>query len=90
MKPCAKCMTLRAKFVRWLGIRLGVMEPIKEKPMQQQAGFTQDQIAAIVGAKEMEIIALRLQVSTLAQERDALKEKYEPSPPPKLEVVKEN
>lgn len=84
-------MTLRAKFVRWLGIRLGVMEPIKEKPMQQQAGFTQDQIAAIVGSKEMEIIALRLQVSALAQERDALKAKYEPVPPPaaaSLEVVK--
>ena len=40
--------------------------------------FTQDHIAAIIGAKEMEIIGLRLQCSALAQERDALKAKYEP------------
>lgn len=53
--------------------------------------FTQDHIAAIIGAKEMEIIGLRLQCSALAQERDALKAKYEPVPPPaaaSLEVVK--
>ncbi len=88
-KPCPLCMSLRAKFVRWLGVRLGVMEPIKEKPVEQK-GFTQDQLAAIVGSKEMEIIALRLQLNALAQENSALKAKYESAPAESrpLEVVK--
>ena len=59
-------MSLRAKFVRWLGVTLGVMKPMEEKP-QQQVGFTQDQLAAIVGSKELEIIALRLQLQQARQ-----------------------
>ena len=35
--------------------------------------FTQDQIAAILGTKELEIISLRLEVARLRQ-------KYEPAP----------
>ena len=77
---CKTCMTLRAKLVRWLGIRLGVMEPIKEKPMEQQQGFTMDQITAIIGTKELELIALRLEIGRL-------KAKYEPAPEPNLKVV---
>ena len=37
--------------------------------------LNQDQIAAIIGAKEMEIIALRMEVNRLRQ-------KYEPAPVP--------
>ena len=89
LKPCAKCMTLRAKFVRWLGISLGVMEHIKEKQMQpQKTGFTQDEISAIIGAKELELIGLRMQFAAVAAERDALKAKYEPEEGKKLESFK--
>ena len=68
MKPCPLCMSLRAKFVRWLGVTLGVMKPM-EKPIEQpqQTGFNQDQIAAIIGQKELEIIALRLQLQQARQ-----------------------
>jgi hypothetical protein len=48
--------------------------------------FTQDHIAAIIGAKEMEIIGLRLQCSALTAERDALKAKYEPAPEAKPDL----
>ena len=76
---CKTCMTLRAKLVLWLGKKLGVMEDApKEKPM---TGFTQDQIAAIIGTKEMEIIALRLEVGRL-------KAQYEPVQETKLKEVK--
>ena len=85
-KPCKLCMSLRAKFVRWLGVRLGVMEPLKEKPMEQPKGFTQDQISAIVGAKELELIALRMQLAAALQENAALKEKYEPQQEKKTEL----
>ncbi len=76
-------MSMRAKFVRWLGIVLGVMEPIKEKPMEQQQGFTQDQINTIVGAKEMEIISLRMQLGA------ALKRIAELEPPQTKTILKE-
>jgi len=66
-KPCPLCMSIRAKFVRWLGVTLGVMKPMEEKPQQQPAGFTQDQLAAIIGTKELEIIALRLQLNQARQ-----------------------
>ena len=78
---CKICMTLRARFVRWLGITLGVMEPIKENRMEQpQQGFTMDQITSIIGTKELELIALRLEIGRL-------KAKYEPQEP-RLEAVK--
>lgn len=48
------------------------MEPIKENKMEPQ-GFTQDQIAAIIGTKELELIALRLEIGRL-------RAKYEPAP----------
>lgn len=52
----------------------------------EQQGFTQDQIAAIVGTKELELIALRMQLAAVAAERDALKAKYEPQPEAKAEL----
>lgn len=42
MKPCPACMTLRGRFVSWLGIKLGVMKRIdnptikKEEPMTKE------------------------------------------------------
>ncbi len=50
----------------------------------EQKGFTQDQISAIVGAKELELIALRMQLAELAQRLA----KYETPEGAKLEVVK--
>lgn len=84
---CKKCMTLRAKFVRWLGIRLGVMEPIKEQPKKEtRMEWTQDQIAAVIGTKELELISMRMQ---LAQALARIKE-LEPAvqEEKKLEAVK--
>ncbi len=84
-KPCAKCMTMRAKVVRWLGIKLGVMEPIKEQSKKDsRMEMSQDQIFAIIGTKEVEIIALRLQLAEVMRRLA----KYEPPEDKKLEVVK--
>jgi len=87
LMTCKKCMTLRAKFVRWLGIRLGVMEPIKEQPKKEtRMEWTQDQIAAVIGTKELELISMRMQ---LAQALARIKE-LEPAvqEEKKLEAVK--
>jgi len=83
-KPCPLCMSLRARFVRWLGITLGVMEPKKEKPVEQ-TGFTQDQIAAIIGQKELELIALRMQLGAAMKRIEELGPKADKTG---LEVVK--
>lgn len=73
MSACKTCMKLRARFVLWLGKVLGVMtDAPKEKPMQQ-TGFTQDQIAAIIGTKEMELIALRMELQAARMEIERLK-----------------
>lgn len=77
-------MRLRARFVRWLAIKLGVMTPQKEERMPQQMQWSQDQIAAIIGTKELEIISLRMQVAALTER---LKQ-YEPADKPNLEAVK--
>lgn len=46
--------------------------------MEQQQGFTQDQIAAIVGTKEMEIIGLRMQVGAALKRIEELTPKEQP------------
>ena len=79
LMACKTCMTLRAKFVRWLGVKLGVMrneEPIKEKKMEMNI----DQLMAIIGNKEVELIALRMEVARL----NAL---LKPEDKPKLAAV---
>ncbi len=78
MSKCLKCMTYRARFVRWLGIKLGVMEPLKEKLMEEPKGFTQDQISAIIGVKELELIALRMQLNNAMQRIKELESKDVP------------
>jgi len=84
-KPCPICMSLRARFVRWLGITLGVMVPIKEK-REVRMEWTQDQIAAVIGSKELEIISLRMQ---LARAQSRLKElEPESEQKPTLKEVK--
>ena len=56
MTPCPLCMSLRAKFVRWLGIRLGVMEPIKEKKMEQPTeGLSQLEVFAVIGQLRLQV-----------------------------------
>lgn len=80
---CKTCNSLRAKFLLWLGEFLNIMEPAKEKKVEQK-GFTQDQISAIVGSKELELIALRMQIAELSQRLA----KYETPEGAKLEVVK--
>lgn len=45
--------------------------------------FTQDQIAAIIGSKELEIIALRMEMNRLQAEL----KKYQPEQKPDLKVV---
>ena len=88
-KPCVKCMTLRAKFVRWLGITLGVMEPLKEQPKEvQKMEFTPQQALIKIGALALENDVLMGQLRQVAEERDALKAKYEPQEAKTLEVVK--
>ena len=48
--------------------------------MEPQQGFTMDQITAIIGTKELELIALRLEIGRL-------RAKYEPAPAPELKAV---
>lgn len=48
--------------------------------------FTEDQISAIIGSKELEIISLRLRCNELAAENKALKYKHEPQPEAKAEL----
>ena len=45
--------------------------------------FTQDQIAAIVGSKELELIALRLTVNRQAARITELEAKFDPKEPAK-------
>ena len=85
-KPCPLCMSLRAKFVRWLGMRLGVMEPIKqfkEKPMESTS-LSQMELLAVLGQKELDVTVWRKRCGEL---EERLK-KYEPEQKPELEVVK--
>jgi hypothetical protein len=83
LKPCPLCMTIRAKFVRWLGVRLGVMRAVDEpKPKQEQRmEFTNDQIAAIIGTKEIELIGMRMQMQVMQARINELEAKYEPKKP---------
>lgn len=68
-------MRLRARFVRWLAFALGVMQPEKEKSAME---FSTDQIMAILGNKEVEIIGLRMQVAQLAEKVRKYEEKHGP------------
>ena len=88
MKPCPLCMSLRAKFVRWLGVRLGVMEPIKEKPMEQDpTQMTQGEVLALIGKLTIDIAA-RDKIIALQQQRIAQLSPPEPEKKPDLEIVK--
>ncbi len=76
-------MTMRAKFVRWLGVLLGVMRTVEEqKPKQEKSmEFTNDQIAAIIGTKEIELIGARMTIQQLSARIAELEAKYEPKKP---------
>ncbi len=89
MKPCPLCMTLRAKFVRWLGVQLGVMrqETTPQPKKEQRMEFTNDQIAAIIGTKEIELIGARMQMQAMQARIAELEAKYEPKPEQKLKAV---
>lgn len=50
--------------------------------------FNQDQIAAIIGQKELELIALRLTANQQAERIAQLEAKYEPKKPELKEVAK--
>lgn len=75
MKSCAKCMRLRARFVRWLAMMLGVMEPQKET---SKVEWNLDQLMSIIGNKEVEIIGLRMQVAKLSETVRKYEEKHGP------------
>ena len=62
MSPCQTCMKLRARFVLWLGKVLGVMTDAPQ-PKETRMEWTMDQLMAIIGNKEVEIIGLRMQLS---------------------------
>ena len=84
---CKTCMTLRAKFVRWLGIRLGVMEPIKEKQMDapkiDPAQLTEAEVFTMLGKLQVENMAQAKRLAFMQARIDTLEK-----PEAKLEVVK--
>ena len=86
---CKTCMTLRAKFILWLGKKLGVMKDAEpEQKKEQKMEFTPQQALIKIGALALENDVLLGQLQQVAVERDALKAKYEPAPvAPKLEAV---
>lgn len=73
VSTCKTCMKLRARFVLWIGKILGVMTDAPKERKVEQRGFTQDQIAAIIGTKEMELIALRMELQAAHAEIERLK-----------------
>lgn len=75
-KPCPACMRLRARFVRWLGIALGVMEPLKETPMEQPQ--TQVNGPAVIGELYLQVVSLSAQLNAANAQIAALKARYEP------------
>jgi len=84
MKTCPKCKTLRARFVKWLGVTLGVMTDAPPQKKEQRMEIGLDQLMAIIGNKEVENISLRMKVAQL----EALLKEFEPKPEaPKLAVV---
>lgn len=85
---CKTCMTLRAKFVLWLGKALGVMEDQPEPKKEQRMEFTPQQALIKIGAMALELDILAGQLQQVAAERDALLAKYEPQEKPALKEVK--
>lgn len=49
--------------------------------------FNEDQISAIIGGKELEIIALRMAANQMKARIDELEAKYEPKAKPELKAV---
>ncbi len=75
MTNCLICKTLRANFVRWLGVKLGVMTDVVPREKEIRMEFTQDQIAAVIGSQQLELIGLRMQ---LAQAQKRIEELTKP------------
>lgn len=73
VSACKTCMKWRGRFILWLGKILGVMTDAPKEKKVEQKGFTQDQIAAIIGTKEMELIALRMELQAARAEIESLK-----------------
>jgi len=85
LKKCKTCMTMRAKFILWLGKKLGVMDDAKPEPKQEkQMGLTTNDLLIVIGEQTLEIKMLNLQLAA-AQKRIA---ELEPKKETSLEVVK--